>query len=1135
MHKIKYKLTVATFLIFFLSNCTYWPTANAFLKDHLLTMLNPSAGNSLNMFAALFLIPSAIDTTPGTNVNLTLSNNHTSTWVDVSGDSISDGIDLTGDGIPNILVLDLNSDGKPDSFDTNGDGQPEYFLNVSLRGGVLRTGANGTGNPVFLVVNELNEVMGFDTDGDGVPNDTLIHEILKDKTVPVLSTNLSSGVYPSHIEITLQCNDDKAPGHVIYTLDTSNPSFSPLNGTVKHPAESKISFTANGSYTVNAFCRDLGGNISNKISRQYTIDPNLPNLQIVGQSSKGVTNNAGAISQSITRWSSTKSGNYTIRFGSNSCSDGSVLASGTASANTEYTFTRNASDYVAEGEYFYRICLITDLGRTGEISFSVHRDDTPPTVSASVGSGNYGAQPSPALSCSDVGGSGCNGIVFTLNSAGLAPDPVFDPVTGTVTTGSVYSYAAITMPNLATTSLKFQASDAAGNMSAINLQTYVIDSDLPTITVNSFSSLVKGTTNPSINWRSNKAGTYQLQIDGTDCSSGTAFTAGFPNSNVVGSVGPNTNRISMMNKSLFVEGNNTIRICFTTSFGVQGSISRLVYKDSVNPVVSIVSPTGSGPFPSGTQIILQCTDTNGSGCKNIGYYTLDDGGSVIFNALGNLTSGSSYTGPISLPDGLITFSYSANDMALNNSTYHSTTMQIGFPDSPNFAKVTGVNTSAFIEWLPTASATTYSLYYSTSPNVNATSTRIDGITNPYYHLTGLTPNTIYFFKLQAHSALGSSLLSSYESKVLTSTTPMGLNAMGGYSDISVGQPANSGFGASAKIDYTNQKLIVTSQNAGNSYQPNVIICELDGTNCVYRDISAGQASATAYAPTLEIDTRNQKLLVVAGNTGNFSRISLFRCDLDGTNCTHQDVSGGNGATYGPNILIDSIYKKLIIISTANSSNLSVSRCDLDGTNCQGTFPFILGAGGQYVREISSAIDPISQKILILARNGDNGDILNLIRCSILANNCSLIDVSAGRGASSGFSPQLNVDVKNAKLIMTARDQTTGFLGLYRCELDGSNCFYQDISSGIAIAAEKNSAKIDSVNGKLLVAARDSSTGRAHLFRSDLDGNNCTVTDVSNGNSFTGNTPSLVIDALNGRTAIVTNNAMNGMRLGLFLR
>ncbi|XDD44761.1 fibronectin type III domain-containing protein (plasmid) [Leptospira sp. WS60.C2] len=1136
MSKLIYKITVATFSLFLFSSCTYWPSANLLVKDQFLSLFQRNSINSLNVIAALLLAPSSIDTTPGTHVNLTANSDFYATWIDVNGDSISDGLDLVGNGIPNILLLDLNSDGKPDSLDTNGDGVAEYFLNISSRGGVLRTGGNGTGNPVFLILNDSKEILGFDTDGDGVSNDTLIAEILKDKSAPLLSINPNSGTYAPETGLTFYCNDNKAPGHVIYTLDSSDPSFNPLNGIVKHPAVATEKFKSDGVYTVTSVCRDLNGNVSNKIVKTYTIDSSIPNLQIVRQTSRGVSSNIGAISQSTTFWKSSHSGNYTLRGNSNSCSDGNILSSGSVVAETEYSFQRNASDFIAEGVYYFRICFVSTNGRSVESNFSLFRDDTAPIVSASVGSGNYGTEPLPTLSCSDVGGSGCNGIVYTLNSSGIAPDPVFDPVTGNITTGTAYGLSAISMPNLSTTSLKFQARDSAGNVSAINLNTYVIDTDLPIITVNSFSNVIRGSVNPSISWRSNKAGTYQFRIGGTDCSTGIALTGGFPNINVVGSVAANTNRSSTINRNLFNEGDNTIRICFTSSFGVLGSITRTITRDTVAPIVTIVSPIGPGPFPSGTQITLQCTDTNGSGCKNIGYYTSDDEGEVTFNGLGDVSTGTLYTGPISVPDGLLRISYVGNDMALNMSTYTTTTMQIGYPDAPNFMKAIGSDTSIFLEWLPTSSATSYSVFYDTNPGVNLGSTRIDGITNPYINLTGLTPNTTYYFKLQAHSSLGSSgQLTSYETKALTASTPMGFNVSGSYADISAGQGTNSGEISTSRIDVTNQKLIVTARNFANSFKPSVYICDLDGTNCVYKDVSAGQASATLITPTLEIDTLNQKLLIAGTDSGNSNLISLFRCDLNGNNCTHHDVSGGVGTSVNAILLLDAVFKKLIVISRVSDFNLAYSRCNLDGTNCLGGMVPVPGAAGAYVKEMQATIDPLSQKVLIVTRDGSNGDRLSLIRCSLMVNNCTLTDASAGQPTGTGFFPQIGIDVLNSKIIMTARNQTTGFLGFFRCELDGSNCSFRDISTGVVISAERHSTKLDLVNRKVLVAASENTNIRAYLFRSDLDGTNVSSLDISLGMNLTGNTPSLSIDAINGRTVVVTTNLANQSRLGLFIR
>jgi hypothetical protein len=1120
------------------SNCTYWPGASIFLKDNLMKLLNSGNQNNLNMLASLFLLPTAIDTTPGVSINLTSDNSHTATWLDVSGDGISDGIDLFGNGFPNILSLDLDANGQPDSLDTNGDGNPDYFLNTSSRGGVLRTGANGTGNPVFLILGSSNQILGFDTDGDGTPNDTLIASIFVDRTPPLLSVNPAAGIYPTEQEITIQCSDETAPGNIIYTLDGSNPKFNPLKGNVIHPANNKFKISNNGVYTVSTYCRDLGGNESNAVIKIYTIDSNLPTVEIVSQTSKGVSNNAGAISQSITRWKPTKSGTYSLRETSNSCNDGNVLSSGNVVANTEYNFTRVASDFTVEGVYYYRICLTSDTGINAERVFEVYRDDAVPTVSSTPVGGNFGTEPTVSLVCADAGGSGCNGIVYTTNTSGLAPNPVFDPATGVITTGTAFGLSLINMANLSTTSLKFQARDSAGNISLINTQSYSVDTDLATITVNSFSSNVKGTVNPTIAWKSNKIGTYQVRLGGTDCASGVAFVTGAPNSNVVGSAPTaGASRTSVMNKALFAEGDNTVRICFITAYGVESSVTRVIRKDSILPVVSIVSPIGPGPFPSGTQLTLACTDTNGSGCKNI-IYDLSSTPYISFLGNGSVSSGTLYTAPITLPDGLVSIGTIANDMALNISTQVSGVMQIGIPDAPSYITALGNGTDVFLEWIPTAGATSYTVYYGTSPGLTSASASISGVLSPTYSMSGLSTNTTYYFRIQSHSTLGTSLLSSNEVSAYTTSIPVGFNVSGSYVDISLSQGANSGGSPAAKIDYKNRKLIVATVNSANASKPYVYICDLDGTNCVHKDVSAGQAGATALNPSLLIDPVNQKLLVAGTNAGNSSNISLFRCDLDGNNCVHSNISGGTGPSNLQTILFDSVYKKIIMVSRiSNSQEIAYSRCDLNGTNCLGNFLVTtLPTSTEIARDITATIDPISQKLLIVTRNGANGDRLSLFRCGLLADNCVHSDISASQGVGSGFKPQIQVDVINSKLLVTSLNQALGnVLSLFRCDLDGSNCTHKDISAGFTLGFDRISTVINPANNQLLTVGRDNGTGGARLFRCDLDGANETSVDISTGISFSGYAPSLVIDSLNARIAVATTNWLNSSQLGLFLR
>ncbi|HEY3235864.1 MAG TPA: hypothetical protein VGJ84_14195, partial [Polyangiaceae bacterium] len=96
-----------------------------------------------------------------------------------------------------------------------------------------------------------------------------------------------------------------------------------------------------------------------------------------------------------------------------------------------------------------------------------------------------------------------------------------------------------------------------------------------------------------------------------------------------------------------------------------------------------------------------------------------------------------------------------------------------------------------------------------------------------------------------------------------------------YTDISAGRGVDSGWSPSAAIDATNGKLLVVTENGANANKPALFRCHLDGTGCTYTDISVGQGANSGLAPSVVIDMVNGNLLVVTDNGANSDKPGLF--------------------------------------------------------------------------------------------------------------------------------------------------------------------------------------------------------------------------------------------------------------------
>lgn len=580
----------------------------------------PQGGQSNIGLLLLFLgigtpIGGGTQLTPGNPADLDGNGKADGIVFDADGNGKADGIDSDGNGSPDILLLDTNGDGTADAIDTNGDGIPNYYLNPNGNPN-LTTGPNGTGSPVTLIdTNNDGQPDGFDTDGDGTINDGILSAIRNDLTPPSITVNVPGGNFGGSQSVTISCSDLVGTAQIIYTLNNTPPSFSPLNGTMVPPPQVTINVggAGDGTYVLRYLCRDLAGNTSPPATSTYTIDTNIPNITIGTQSTQYVSNAGGAISSASIQWQSNRNGSYVVLDGGTDCNNGITAVgtnvSGMASAGGNITTTLTAANaFSGQSTKTFRICVTDSISTLkGNSTFPLTRDDTAPTVSASPGAGSYGTATSVTLSCSDTGGGSCDKIVYSSNIGSAPTNPAITGSTGVVTSGTLYS-SPLSMSDAAVTYTKYIARDSAGNVSGVVSANYTVDTTVATITINSFtptSQFVNGSATQTIAWQSSITGNYQIRIGGTDCSNGTAATG----TNVSGTATASTPVSSTIANASFSSGANIVRICVGPNLvGNYGATTTTITKDGSAPTVSSSTPTdtatGYAPRPGRITVVF---------------------------------------------------------------------------------------------------------------------------------------------------------------------------------------------------------------------------------------------------------------------------------------------------------------------------------------------------------------------------------------------------------------------------------------------------------------------------------------------------------------------------------------------------
>lgn len=351
-------------------------------------------------------------------------------------------------------------------------------------------------------------------------------------------------------------------------------------------------------------------------------------------------------------------------------------------------------------------------------------------------------------------------------------------------------------------------------------------------------------------------------------------------------------------------------------------------------------------------------------------------------------------------------------------------------------------------------------------------------------------------------------------------------------DLSAGQGSSSGTQPSAVLDPSTGQLLTVTQHGPSGNKPGLFRCDMDGANCTYVDVSAGQGGTSGASPSAIV--AGDALIFATANFANGSKPSLFRCTKLGADCVHADVSSGQGASsaLSPTLVHDAANARLLLVTQngASSNRLALFRCTVDLATCS-YVDISAGQGANSGQEPSAVIDQAGGKLLVVAKNGTNQNRLSLTRCELDGTGCTVRDLAAGQGTDSGSTPFALVDSVANKLLVVSRNGANQSKPLLtRCELDGSACVATDLSAGQGAGSGTTpKAVLDPATGRLLVATTNVAMGsRPSLFRCNPDGSSCRHTSLAAGRGDnSGLTPSLVLDPRSGAALIVTADAPPG--------
>lgn len=406
-----------------------------------------------------------------------------------------------------------------------------------------------------------------------------------DTTAPTTVVSPAGGLFNAPATVTLTCEDGAGSGceSTYYTLDGSAPTTRSIRYSDFVIVEA--------SATLRFFSVDRKGNSESARSAEFVVDAVPPTVS----ASPGSGPHGVPLVVTLT------------------CEDGT----GSGCERIHYTLEGSAPS-VASPRYAAPLTLIAGarlrflaLDRAGNVSsegtelYSV--DTLGPVSTASPRGGLFAGPTQVSLTCDDAGGTGCARIHYTLDGTAPTKD---SPVHGGP------------LQLTSTTTVSFFSVDAAGNVGALGIETYVIDTVPPTA-----SATPQGGTYSS-------AQTVTLRCDdsgGAGCSA-LHYTM---DGTVPGTSSPR------YTAPLALPATTTLRFLAVDGAGNVGAAVTEAYSivlDSTAPT-TVAQPEG-GVFRTAQTVTLACGDGAGSGCAGT-WYTLDDSEPTP-------TTGQRYTVPLTL-------------------------------------------------------------------------------------------------------------------------------------------------------------------------------------------------------------------------------------------------------------------------------------------------------------------------------------------------------------------------------------------------------------------------------------------------------------------------------------------------------
>ena len=303
-------------------------------------------------------------------------------------------------------------------------------------------------------------------------------------------------------------------------------------------------------------------------------------------------------------------------------------------------------------------------------------------------------------------------------------------------------------------------------------------------------------------------------------------------------------------------------------------------------------------------------------------------------------------------------------------------------------------------------------------------------------------------------------------------------------------------------------LYYVSVQSPTSYSWNLYRCDPDGSNCTVITALTGNRSVDDYAAAPTVSIGENYMYYTSAISETSYNWDLYRCDLDGSNCTVITTLTGNRSiddyAAAPTVSVGENYMYYTSAISETSYNWDLYRCNLDGSNCT-VVTTLMGNLSIDDYAASPKVSVSENYMYYISALSATSESWNLYRCNAAGSNCTVITTLTGNWAMDDYAASPTVSVsENYMYYTSAQGRTSYFWSLYRCNANGSNCSsIATLTGNVREGLFRGYAAAPTVSvGEeymYYISSESSTSSLWDLYRCNTNGSSCSLIATLEGN------------------------------------